>query len=76
MATRLYRLGKLAYRRWPIFLVSWLIALVGIAGVSAAISKPMQDEFGIPGIPSEQAQTLQQELFPGAATTMVPLAPS
>ena len=66
MATRLYRLGKLAYRRWPIFLVSWLIALVGIAGVSAAISKPMQDEFSIPGIPSEQAQILQQELFPGA----------
>jgi putative drug exporter of the RND superfamily len=66
MATRLYRLGKLAYRRWPIFLVSWLVALVGIAGVSAAISKPMQDEFSIPGIPSEQAQTLQQELFPGA----------
>ncbi|WP_404389362.1 MMPL family transporter [Humibacillus xanthopallidus] len=66
MATRLYRLGKLAYRRWPVVLVSWLIVLVGIAGVSAAISKPMQDEFSIPGIPSEQAQTLQQELFPGA----------
>jgi RND superfamily putative drug exporter len=66
MATRLYRLGKFAYRRWPVVLVSWLIVLVGIAGISAAISKPMQDEFGIPGIPSEQAQTLQQELFPGA----------
>ena len=66
MATRLYRLGKLAYRRWPIFLVTWLVVLVGIAGVSAAISKPMQDEFSIPGIPSEQAQSLQQELFPGA----------
>ncbi|OFE19086.1 hypothetical protein BA895_02225 [Humibacillus sp. DSM 29435] len=66
MATRLYRLGRLAFRRWPIFIVVWLIALVGIAGVSSAISKPMQDEFSIPGIPSEQAQTLQQELFPGA----------
>ncbi len=66
MATRLYRLGKFAYRRWPVVLVSWLIVLVGIAGVSAAISKPMQDEFSIPGIPSEQAQTLQQELFPGS----------
>ena len=66
MATRLYRLGRLAYRRWPVFIGVWLIALVGIAGVSSAISKPMQDEFSIPGIPSEQAQTLQQELFPGA----------
>ncbi|MEP7330549.1 MAG: MMPL family transporter [Terracoccus sp.] len=66
MATRLYRLGRLAFRRWPIFIAVWLIALVGIAGVSSAISKPMQDEFSIPGIPSEQAQTLQQELFPGA----------
>jgi RND superfamily putative drug exporter len=66
MATRLYRLGRLAYRRWPVFIAAWLIALVGIAGLSAAISKPMQDEFSIPGIPSEQAQTLQQELFPGA----------
>jgi RND superfamily putative drug exporter len=66
VATRLYRLGRLAYRRWPIFLVVWLVALVGIAGVSKAISKPMVDEFSIPGIPSEQAQTLQQELFPGA----------
>ena len=66
MATRLYRLGRLAYRRWPIFIAVWLIALVGIAGVSAAIQKPVQDNFSIPGIPSEQAQTLQQELFPGA----------
>jgi RND superfamily putative drug exporter len=66
VATRLYRLGRLAYRRWPVFLVVWLVALVGIAGVSKAISKPMVDEFSIPGIPSEQAQTLQHELFPGS----------
>ncbi len=26
MATLLYRLGKTAYRRWPIFLAAWLIA--------------------------------------------------
>ena len=27
MATFLYRLGKTAYRRWPLFLAAWLVAL-------------------------------------------------
>lgn len=66
MATRLYRLGRLAYRRWPAFLALWLVALVGIGALATSISKPMQDDFTIPGIPSETAQHLQQELFPQA----------
>ena len=64
MATFLYRLGRTAYRRWPSFLATWLVALVTIGGVATTISKPMIDKFSIPGIPSEQAQQLQQELFP------------
>lgn len=64
MATYLYRLGRTAYRRWPYFIAAWLIALVAIGGVATSISKPMIDKFSIPGIPSEQAQELQQELFP------------
>ncbi|WP_067430222.1 MMPL family transporter [Nocardioides jensenii] len=64
MATLLYRLGKTAYRRWPIFLAAWLIAMVGVAGVAATMSKPMTDAFSIPGIPSEKAADLQQKLFP------------
>ncbi len=67
MATLLYRLGKTAYRRWPVFLATWLIAMIGVATVAGTLSKPMSDAFSIPGIPSERAADLQSELFPGAA---------
>ena len=63
MATLLYRLGKTAYRRWPVFIAAWLVALIGFAALSGAISKPMVDSFSIPGIPSLKAQDLQKELF-------------
>ncbi|WP_028474489.1 MMPL family transporter [Nocardioides alkalitolerans] len=66
MATLLYRLGKTAYRRWPLFMAGWFIALVAVGAVAATMSKPMTDNFSIPGIPSEQAADLQAELFPGA----------
>ena len=35
MATLLYRLGKTAYRRWPLFLAGWLVAMVGVGTVAA-----------------------------------------
>jgi putative drug exporter of the RND superfamily len=66
MATLLYRLGKTAYRRWPIFLAAWIIAMVGVGAFAATMSKPMTDAFSIPGIPSEKAADLQAELFPGS----------
>lgn len=82
MAHALYRLGRLAYRRWPFFVVAWLAFVVAVGGVAATQSKPMIDKFTIPGIPSEQAQTLQAELFPGsgdaldeASATVVVAAP-
>ncbi|QYJ03211.1 MMPL family transporter [Nocardioides panacisoli] len=64
MARLLYRLGSTAYRRWPYFVAGWLLLAVLIGAVAAAFSKPMQDEFTIPGIPSEEAADLQSELFP------------
>ncbi|GAA8845210.1 MMPL family transporter [Helicobacter pylori] len=64
MAHALYRLGRLAHRRWPAFLIGWLVVLVAIGGAASTLSQPMSDKFSIPGIESEQAQTLQQELFP------------
>lgn len=64
MATYLYRLGKQAYRRWPLFLAGWLVLMVAVAGFAAAFSKPTSDAFTIPGIPSEEAADLQAELFP------------
>lgn len=66
MATLLYRLGKTAYRRWPLFLAAWLIAMIAVGTVSATMSKPLTDSFSVPGIPSEKAADLQSELFPGS----------
>jgi RND superfamily putative drug exporter len=66
MATLLYRIGKTAYRRWPIFLAAWIVAMIGVGTIAATMSKPMTDAFSIPGIPSEEAADLQTELFPGS----------
>ncbi|MDP2775026.1 MAG: MMPL family transporter, partial [Nocardioides sp.] len=66
MATLLYRLGKTAFRRWPLFIAAWLLAMVAVGGFAATMSKPMTDSFSIPGIPSEKASDLQAELFPDA----------
>ncbi len=66
MATLLYRIGKTAYRQWPIFLAAWIVAMIGVSTFAATMSKPMTDSFSIPGIPSEQAADLQAELFPGS----------
>jgi len=64
MATLLHRLGKTAYRRWPIFIAGWLIAMLAVGAFAATMSKPMTDAFSIPGIPSEKAADMQEELFP------------
>jgi putative drug exporter of the RND superfamily len=66
VATLLYRLGKTAFRRWPIFVAGWIVVLVGIGAFAGAFSKPMTDAFTIPGIPSEEAADLQAELFPNS----------
>ncbi|MEQ6899968.1 MMPL family transporter [Nocardioides sp. YIM 152588] len=70
MARLLYRLGSTAYRRWPYFIAAWVVLAVTIGGLAAAFSKPMQDEFTIPGIPAEEAAELQQQLFPDAGDAM------
>ncbi|MET1058420.1 MAG: MMPL family transporter [Nocardioides sp.] len=64
MAQLLYRLGKTAFRRWPLFLAGWIVAMLAVGTVAATMSKPMTDAFSIPGIPSEKAADLQAELFP------------
>ena len=64
MARLLYRLGSTAYRRWPFFIAGWLLVAVVLGSLAAAFSKPMTDAFSIPGIPSEKAADIQQELFP------------
>ncbi len=66
MATLLYRLGSTAFRRWPAFIAGWLVLILGVGVVAATLSRPMNDEFSIPGIPSEKAAALQSELFPAS----------
>ena len=64
MATYLYRLGKTAYRRWPLFLAAWVVLIAAMVGFAIGFSKPTSDAFTIPGIPSEEAADIQAELFP------------
>ena len=42
MATLLHRLGKTAYRRWPVFLLAWLVAFVAVGTFAATMAKPMR----------------------------------
>jgi len=74
MATLLYRLGRTAYRRWPIFIAAWIVALVGLGAVAGLLSKPMSNQFTIEGIESVEAAELQQELFPEASAVDAPTA--
>ncbi|MDF1703879.1 MAG: MMPL family transporter [Aeromicrobium sp.] len=74
MATLLYRLGKTAYRRWPIFLAAWVIALATLGAGAGLLSKPMSNSFSIPGIESVDTAELQQELFPEAEAVDAPTA--
>ncbi|MFC4003619.1 MMPL family transporter [Prauserella oleivorans] len=70
MAQLLYRLGKTAYRRWPFFLIGWLVVLVGVGGFAVTQSKPMSDQFTIPGIESVEAAETIPELMDGGSSPM------
>ena len=60
----LYRLGRTAYKKWPFFLLAWLIVAVGVGTIASTQSRPMSSTFSIPGIPSLKAADMQKELFP------------
>ncbi|HEY9251074.1 MAG TPA: MMPL family transporter, partial [Nocardioides sp.] len=55
MAKLLYRLGKTAYRRWPVFVAVWMIVIIGIGAVATTMSKPMSTTFTMPGLESVEA---------------------
>ncbi|WP_405728980.1 MMPL family transporter [Streptomyces sp. NBC_00028] len=65
MATFLYRLGHLAFRRrWTVALI-WLATMAGVV-LAASQAKGTSDErFSMPGIEAQQAYDLAQERFPG-----------
>ncbi|MFI6009541.1 MMPL family transporter [Streptomyces sp. NPDC051243] len=66
MATFLYRVGRLAFRRrWYVALV-WaaVLAAVGLGALKAPGAS--DEEFSMPGIESQRAFDLMEERFPGA----------
>ncbi|MEV5510885.1 MMPL family transporter [Streptomyces orinoci] len=65
MATFLYKLGRLAFRRrWYVALI-WVV-LLGLAGTGAATaSKSTNDSFSIPGTEAQHAFDLLGQRYPG-----------
>ncbi|MFG7944450.1 MMPL family transporter [Streptomyces cacaoi] len=81
MATFLYKLGRLAFRRRRIVALVW-VALLVAAGVGASTaSTPPDDDFALPGTEAQRAFDLLEERFPdthaeGATARMVFRAPT
>ena len=67
MATFLYKLGRLAFRRRHFAALIW-VALLTLAGVGAA-SAPVagSSSFSIPGTEAQKAFDLLESRFPGMA---------
>lgn len=68
MATHLYRLGRWAYENRLKTIAIWVLVLIGLGIGASLLAKPTSESFSIPGIPSERAQDLMIERFPGEAT--------
>ncbi|WP_328657808.1 MMPL family transporter [Streptomyces sp. NBC_00334] len=67
MATFLYKLGRLAFRRRHFVALIW-VALLTLAGVGAASAPPAgNSSFSIPGTEAQKAFDLLEQRFPGAA---------
>lgn len=74
MATWLYRLGRVAYRRaWLVF-GAWVVALLAIGGAGVALGGDTNEEFSIPGSESQEAFSRLGSVFPvfaGASVQVV-----
>ncbi|WP_445527183.1 MMPL family transporter [Streptomyces cyslabdanicus] len=67
MATFLYRLGRLAFRRRHFVALIW-VALLTLAGVGAAFAPAAGNtSFSIPGTEAQKAFDLLEQRFPGAS---------
>ncbi|MFB7502432.1 MMPL family transporter [Streptomyces broussonetiae] len=65
MATFLYKLGRLAFRRRHFVALIW-VALLTLAGVGAASAPPAgSTSFSIPGTEAQKAFDLLEQRFPG-----------
>ena len=67
MASFLYRLGRLAYRRRWAFVAGWLAVLLAIGGSAAAFMGTLSNTFTIPGTETQRTLDRLQEELPSAA---------
>ncbi|WP_369032886.1 MULTISPECIES: MMPL family transporter [Streptomyces] len=67
MATFLYRLGRLAFRRRRLFLMLWIVVLAAVGIGAAGVSGKTTDDFTLPGTQSQRAIDLLGKEFPQAA---------
>ncbi|WP_157475254.1 MMPL family transporter [Parafrankia sp. EUN1f] len=66
MATLLYRLGRLSFRRRRYVLFLWIAALAAMGFAAMKAPDAPKDEFSIPGTESQRAFDLLDERFPGS----------
>ncbi|MGW0578898.1 MMPL family transporter, partial [Streptomyces sp. NPDC002920] len=67
MATFLYRLGRLAFRRRRLFLIAWIVVLAAVGIGAAGVSGKTTDDFTLPGTQSQTAIDLLEKEFPQAS---------
>lgn len=76
MATFLYKIGRLAFRRRRYVALIW-VALLALAGFGAAsASTATSSSFSIPGTEAQKAFDLLEQRFPRPAPTARPRASS
>jgi RND superfamily putative drug exporter len=78
MATLLFHLGRMAFRRRKAVLALWLVVLVGAFAAAATLSGSTTDSATMPGTESQQAVDLLEERLPeanGASGRIVFAAP-
>ncbi|WP_051723528.1 MMPL family transporter [Streptomyces albus] len=67
MATFLYRIGRLAFRRRWLATLIWTALLAGVGVAAATAPGPAGNSFSIPGTEAQRAFDVLEERFPGAA---------
>ncbi|MFJ2766404.1 MMPL family transporter [Streptomyces sp. NPDC087300] len=67
MATFLYKLGRLAFRRRRYVALLWIALLVGASVAASAAPTPPSDTFSMPGTESQKAFDVLEKRFPEAS---------